>query len=53
MVEQLRPIQERYRRMISEPQIIVNMLHEGAKKARHIASQTFALVYERVGLLAW
>jgi tryptophanyl-tRNA synthetase len=50
VVEGLRPIQERYRELTSEPGRIDAILAEGAAKARPFAKKTLNKVRERVGL---
>ncbi len=51
LVEYLRPVRERYEQAKSEPGEIKRVLRQGAEKARAIASQTLAAVYDRVGLV--
>jgi tryptophanyl-tRNA synthetase len=50
VVEGLRPLQERYRELTSEPGHIDAILAEGAVKARPLAEKTLAEVKKRVGL---
>jgi len=50
VVEGLRPLQERYRELTSEPGHIDAILAEGAAKARPLAEKTLAEVKKRVGL---
>jgi tryptophanyl-tRNA synthetase len=51
VIEFLRPLQERYRELSSDPGEIARILHLGADRAQEIASKTLATVYERVGFL--
>ena len=51
VVEFLRPLQERYREISSDPAGIERVLDAGAEKARSVATKTLATVYERVGFL--
>jgi len=51
LVEFLRPLQERYREISSDPAGIERVLDAGAEKARSVATKTLATVYERVGFL--
>jgi len=50
VVEGLRPLQERYRELTSEPGRIDAILSEGAAKARPTAEKTLAAVKDRIGL---
>jgi tryptophanyl-tRNA synthetase len=50
VVEGLRPLQERYRELTSEPGHIDAILAEGAAKARPLAEKTLTEVKKRVGL---
>jgi len=50
VVEYLRPIQERYRELTSEPGRIDSILDAGAAKARPLAEKTLARVKDRIGL---
>jgi len=51
LVEFLRPLQERYVEISSDPAGIERVLNAGAEKARAVATKTLATVYERVGFL--
>lgn len=51
VMEYLRPIRERYEQAQSDPEQIRQMLRSGAEKARTIAAQTLAAVYDRIGFL--
>ncbi|MBI4728335.1 MAG: tryptophan--tRNA ligase [Acidobacteria bacterium] len=51
LVEFLRPLQERYRDLATDPGEIARLLEVGAAKAQAVASKTLAAVYERVGFL--
>jgi len=46
------PFQQRVRELLDDPAELDAVLAQGAAKAREIASQTVATVYERVGFLA-
>lgn len=50
VVEGLRPLQERYRKLTADPSHIDSILADGADRARPMAEKTLALVKERVGL---
>jgi len=50
VVEYLRPIQERYKELTSEPGRIDSILDAGAAKARPLAEKTLARVKDRIGL---
>jgi tryptophanyl-tRNA synthetase len=51
VVEGLRPVQERYKELISEGGYIDDVLADGAERASTIANATLATVRERVGFL--
>jgi tryptophanyl-tRNA synthetase len=51
LIEFLRPLQERYRELIADPEEIARLLHLGADKAQAVAAKTLAEVQERVGFL--
>jgi tryptophanyl-tRNA synthetase len=50
VVDYLRPIQERYQELTSEPGRIDAILNAGAAKARPLAEKTLARVKDRIGL---
>ncbi len=50
VIEGLRPLQERYRELTSEPGHIDSILAEGAAKAHPLAEKTLTEVKKRVGL---
>ena len=50
VVEGLRPLQERYRKLTADPGTIDAILTEGADKARPLAQKTLAKVHKAVGL---
>lgn len=50
VIESLKPLQERYQKLMEEPGNIEKMLKEGAEKIRPIAEQTLKDVKEKVGL---
>ncbi|MCA1727095.1 MAG: tryptophan--tRNA ligase [Actinobacteria bacterium] len=51
IVEFLRPVQERYREFAADPAEVARVLSIGADKARAVAADTLATVYERIGFL--
>jgi tryptophanyl-tRNA synthetase len=51
VVELVRPIQERYRELASDPGAVDKILGQGAEKARSVASKTLALARDAMGLL--
>ncbi|MGD0781177.1 MAG: tryptophan--tRNA ligase [Dehalococcoidales bacterium] len=50
VIEGLRPLQERYQKIMSEPGYLDAVLKEGAAKARPFAQKTLAKVHRVVGL---
>lgn len=50
VVENLKPLQERYHRLMENPQTIEKMLQEGADRIRPVAEQTLSEVKSKVGL---
>jgi tryptophanyl-tRNA synthetase len=50
IIEYLRPIQERYTKLIEDPEKLKDILNDGAKKVKPIAEKTLADVYGAVGL---
>ena len=50
MAAELAPIQERAAELRAHPERVSEILHEGARRARAIASVTLGEVYERMGL---
>ena len=50
MAAQLAPIQERAAELRAHPERVREILHEGARRARAMASVTLGEVYERMGL---
>ena len=50
VIEGLRPLQERYKKIMSEKGYLDNILNEGAAKARPMAQKTLAKVHKAVGL---
>jgi tryptophanyl-tRNA synthetase len=50
VIEELRPLQERYREIEAAPDYIEEVLRAGAEHVRPVANQTVRLVKERVGL---
>jgi tryptophanyl-tRNA synthetase len=51
VVEFVRPIRERVTDLMSDPAELNRLMGVGAHKARHIAAQTLADVYQRVGFV--
>lgn len=51
VVETVRPIQERTRTYLDDPSQLDKLLAAGAEKARAVAAETLATVYDRVGFL--
>ena len=51
VVEALRPVQERYRELTTDPGELEKILAAGAARAREVASATIARVRQAVGLL--
>ncbi|HMA46011.1 MAG TPA: tryptophan--tRNA ligase, partial [Frankiaceae bacterium] len=45
------PVRERVRELLAEPDRLDDVLAEGARKARKVASATLAAAYDRVGFL--
>ncbi len=50
VVENLSPLQSRYRELTADPTCIDSLLTEGAARVRPVAEKTLTLVKERVGL---
>jgi tryptophanyl-tRNA synthetase len=50
VIEGLRPLQERYQKIMSEPSYLDAILKEGAAKARPLAQKTLTKVHQAVGL---
>ncbi len=50
VVEQLRPLQSRYRELAADPQHIDRLLQQGEDRVRPIAERTLRTVKERIGL---
>lgn len=51
VVDFITPFQERVRGYLDEPAVLDDILADGARRARAVASETLARVYDRVGLL--
>ena len=49
-IEELRPLQSRYQKLMADPTYIDSLLAEGASKARPMAENTLNLVKDKVGL---
>ena len=52
VVEYLRPVRARTLELLGDPSHLNRILEIGAQKAEAVASQTLAVVYERIGLIA-
>jgi tryptophanyl-tRNA synthetase len=52
VVELLRPIQVRYEELISDRGELASLLHQGATKARAVASATLKRAYDAIGFLS-
>jgi tryptophanyl-tRNA synthetase len=52
LTDWVRPIQERTRAYLDDPEQLDKLLGIGAQKARAVASETLKTVYDRVGFLA-
>jgi len=50
VVEDLNPVQSRYRELTADPQHVDTLLAEGANKVRPAAEKTLALVRDKVGI---
>lgn len=50
VIDGLRPMQNRYRKLIAEPDYIDSLLTEGSATVSPIAGKTLVKVKERVGL---
>lgn len=51
VVELLRPIQDRYTELMSDPAEMARLLRKGAHKAREVAAETLHRVHSNIGLL--
>lgn len=51
VVEGLRPIQERYNKLINDKDYLEKVYREGAEKASYIANKTLRKVYRKVGFI--
>ncbi len=51
VVDFVTPFQERTRKLLADPETLDTILASGAEKARRIAAETLAVVYDRVGFL--
>ena len=51
VVEGLRPIQQRYRELVSEKTYLEQVMKEGAQKASYLANKTLSKVYRKVGFV--
>ena len=51
VAEELKPLQERYKELIENPDYLEKIYREGAKNAENIAKATLKNVYEKIGLI--
>ena len=51
VIEELRPIQEKYKELIDNPEYLESIYKKGAERAKTIADKTLKNVYEKVGLI--
>ena len=51
VIEELRPIQEKYKELIDNPKYLEDIYTKGAEKAKAIAEKTLRDVYEKIGLI--
>ena len=51
VVDTLKPIQEKYKEIMDDPEYLKNIYTRGAQKASIVASRTLQEVYEKVGLV--
>ena len=51
VIEELRPIQEKYKELIDNPKYLEDIYTKGAEKAKAIAEKTLSDVYEKIGLI--
>lgn len=51
VVEKLKPVQEKYKKLLENPEYLEKIYTEGAKKARELASKTLNEVKEKIGIL--
>ncbi len=50
-IELLRPIQEKYSRLLADKAYLENCMKEGAEKAKRFARRTLSKVYKKIGLV--
>ena len=51
VIEELRPVQEEYKRLMADKQYLLDTANAGAEKAARIASRTLTKAKKKVGLL--
>ena len=51
VIDELRPVQERYRQLIENPDYLMGIINKGAEVANEIAQKTLKDVYEKVGFV--
>ena len=51
VIEELRPIQEKYKELINNPDYLEKIYKNGAEKAYSIAHKTLEDVYKKIGMV--
>ena len=51
VIDELKPIQDEYIRLINNPDYLIEIYTKGAEKAKNIANKTLKDVYEKIGLI--
>lgn len=51
VIEELRPIQEKYKELIENPEYLEEIYRKGAERAKTIAKKTLIDVYKKIGLI--
>ena len=51
VIEELRPIQEKYKELIENPKYLEDIYRKGAARAKEIAEKTLINVYQKIGLI--
>ena len=52
VVEELRPIRERYEKLVADKAYLESVYRAGAEKASYVAEKTLRKVYKKVGFVA-
>ncbi len=52
LIEELRPVRERYHQLMADPAELDGMMASGAERARSVAEPKLRVVKERVGFVA-